>query len=222
MLVISGGSMLRRHRTMLVVLTASSLCSMSSVAAQSLSFGVRGTGGMPLGAFAETSAGGNDAIIRGAKNGFGYGLDVGASLGMLGVYAGFDRIAFECDAGSCASDASYTLQGVAIGLRVTPGIASGLRPFLKGGVTFNSLKGAYGATGAQSLSTDRAPGFEVGVGGNIALGGLVSITPQVRYVGQNFQAKIPGVIVPAGKSSGANYVAFDLGLSVNTPFGNKR
>ncbi len=207
---------------MLVGLAASSLCSISSVAAQSFSFGLRGTGGMPIGAFAETSNGGNDAIIRGAKNGFGYGLDMGVSLGMLGVYAGFDHIAFDCDAGSCASDATYTLQGVAVGLRVTPGIASRLRPYLKGGVTFNSLKGAYGASGSTALSTDRAPGFEVGVGGDIALGGLVSITPQVRYVGQNFEAKLPGVIVPAGKSDGANYLAFDLGLSISTPFGSKR
>jgi len=49
--------------------------------------------------------------------------------------------------------------------------------------------------------------------------GLVSITPQVRYIGQELKAKVPGVNAPAASGQGVNYFSFDLGLSVHTPFG---
>ena len=176
---------------------------------------------MPTGAFGGTSGESNDVFIEGAKSGFGYGLDVGVALGMLGVYAGFDRINFDCETSRCGSDAQYKLQGVAVGVRVAPQTASRLRPFVKAGVTFNTLEGAYGSQAAK-LTTDRAPGYEIGIGGNLALGGLIAVTPQVRYVGQNLNANIPGVIVPEGKSDGINYFTFDLGLTFATPFGAKR
>lgn len=48
----------------------------------------------------------------------------------------------------------------------------------------------------------------------------MSITPQVRYVGQNLKAKVPGVTtISTTSSQGVNYFTFDLGLSVHTPFG---
>jgi hypothetical protein len=210
--------MIRQRLTAIIVSTL--LCS-STLSSQSISIGLRGTGSMPTGAFGGTSEGSEDAFIEGAKSGFGYGLDVGVALGMLGVYAGFDRINFDCESSRCTSDAKYKLQGVAVGVRVAPATQSRLRPFVKAGVTFNSLEGAYGAQAAK-LTTDRAPGYEIGVGGNLSLGGLISLTPQVRYVGQNLNAKIPGVIVPEGKSDGINYFTFDLGLTFATPFGGGR
>src|SRR6187397_1351562 len=60
----------------------------ASAQAQSISFGLRGSGGFPTGSFAETSAGSNAALVQGAKSGFGYGADLGVSMGPLGVYAG--------------------------------------------------------------------------------------------------------------------------------------
>ena len=59
----------------------------STLSAQSFSFGLRGSGTMPTGSFAETptSATANPAVIEGAKTGFGYGLDVALSLGVLGI-----------------------------------------------------------------------------------------------------------------------------------------
>jgi hypothetical protein len=50
------------------------------------------------------------------------------------------------------------------------------------------------------------------------LAGIVSFTPQARYVGQQLKAKLPGVNAPAATGSGVNYFSFDLGLSVHTPF----
>lgn len=204
---------------MLVIAT---LCTPLALSAQSFSIGLRGTGGLAVGAFAESASPNTAAALDGAKSGFGYGLDVGVALGMLGVYAGFDHINFNCETSSCSSEGQYKLQGVAVGVKLRPVTAGRLHPYVKGGVTFNSLEGTYGAGSATSLTTDRAPGYELGVGANLSLGGLLFLTPQLRYVGQNLKAKIPGVNAPTTKSDAINYMAFDLGLSVATPFGARR
>ena len=190
-----------------------------AISAQSLSFGLRGSGNVPTGAFANTATTSNSALIAGAKAGFGYGLDVGLGLGALGIYAGFDHVQFDCETSTCQTNGKYTLQGVAVGVKLmVPGMDV-FRPFVKGGVTFNNLKGNYGGSSSNSsFETDQTPGYEVGVGGDIGLLGLVSISPQVRYVGQNLKAKIPGVTTTGGASTGVNFFSFDLGLSVHTPF----
>jgi hypothetical protein len=91
---------------------------------------------------------------------------------------------------------------------------------VKAGVTLNDLKGGYGGSSSNALTTDRNPGYEAGIGADLSLMGLVSLTPQVRYVGQNLKAKIPGVTTTTtDQNQGVNYISFDLGLSVHTPFG---
>lgn len=191
----------------------------STSSAQSISLGLRGTGSIPTGSFAEDQSTGSAVLIEGAKNGFGYGLDVGLSLGMLGVYGGFDQIRFDCETASCRADGEYTLQGVAVGVKLTPPLLSRFRPFVKGGVTFNDLKGGYGGSSSNRLTTDRTPGYEIGVGGDYSLLGLISVTPQLRYVGQNLKAQVPGVTTPTtATEQGVNYFTFDLGLTVRTPF----
>jgi hypothetical protein len=86
------------------------------------------------------------------------------------------------------------------------------------GVTFNDLEGGYGGQSSNTLTTDKAPGYEVGVGAEYSLLGIFSFTPQARYVGQNLKAKIPGVSAPSPTGAAVNYFTFDLGLSVHTPF----
>ena len=206
-----------------MVITALSLAVVApTISAQSLSFGLRGSGNVPTGAFADNTTPGsaNNALITGAKSGFGYGLDVGVGLGAIGLYAGFDHVQFNCETATCTSNGQYRLQGVAVGAKLmVPGMDV-FRPFVKGGVTFNNLKGNYGgSTSSTSFETDQTPGYEVGVGGDIALLGLVSLSPQIRYVGQNLKAKIPGVTTTGGNGSGVNFFSFSLGLSVHTPFG---
>lgn len=185
--------------------------------AQSLSFGLRGTGSVPTGSFADAPSGSNAAVIDGAKNGFGYGLDVGVGLGMFGVYGGFDHIKFDCATTTCTSDGKYTLQGVTVGVKLSPPGMALLRPFIKGGVTFNDLQGGYGASSSNTLTTERTPGYELGAGADLGFLGLLSLTPQVRYVGQKLKAKVPGVTSPDAEGQGVNYLAFDLGLTVHTP-----
>jgi hypothetical protein len=195
----------------------------SSLGGQSLSIGLRGTGSIPTGDFAQaqSSSSANGALIEGAKSGFGYGLDVGLGFGPIGVYAGFDHVKFDCQTATCRSDGKYTLQGVSAGLKLGLPAMSLFRPYLRGGVTFNDLQGGYGGQASNVLTTDKAPGYELGVGADIGLPslGLISLSPEVRYIGQNLKAKIPGVSAPAATGAGVNYFRFDLGLSVHTPFG---
>jgi opacity protein-like surface antigen len=190
------------------------------LSAQSISFGLRGTGSFPTGAFAENPSSTNGTLIQGAKSGFGYGAEVDLSLGPIGAYGSFDHIAFDCETTACSASGDYTLQGVAVGLKLAPPmIASRFRPYLKAGVTFNDLKGGYG-TSSSGLTTDRNPGFELGAGADFSLLSLLSIQPQLRYVGQNLKANIPGVTNTATKpESGVNYFTFDLGAALHLPFG---
>ena len=193
----------------------------ASAEAQSISFGLRGSGGFPTGSFGETAAGSGAAAVQGAKSGFGYGADLGVGLGPLGVYAGFDHISFDCQSTTCGSDGEYTLQGVTAGVKLSLPVATRFRPFVKGGVTFKDLKGSWGSsTTSNGLTTERKPGYEIGLGGDYGLLGIVSITPQVRYIGQNFDARVPGVTSTAtADNQGVNYFTFDLGLSLHSPFG---
>jgi hypothetical protein len=196
------------------------LISTSSAQAQWVSLGVRGSGSVPTGAFAEESSStSSTAVIEGAKNGFGYGLDIAAGIGMFGVYGGFDHVNFDCETYLCSSGGEYTLSGASAGLKLTKSAGLLLHPFIKGGVTFNKLRGRFGSSSDSGLTSDRAPGYEVGVGVDLNLLGLLALAPQVRYVGQNFKAKVPGVTSPDPDGQGVNYFTFDLGLAVQVPFG---
>ena len=210
--------MKRRSRVLVVAPLLIALT--STLSAQSISIGLRGTGSVPTGSFGGDTAAANSALIEGAKNGFGYGLDASVGLGPIGVYASFDHIKFDCQAATCQSDGKYTLQGATAGVMLSvPGI-SRVRPYVKGGVTFNDLQGGYGGQSSNVLTTDRTPGYEIGVGFDYSILGIVALTPQARYVGQNFKKKIPGVVTPTtANGTGVNYFTFDVGLSLHTPFG---
>jgi len=190
--------------------------------AQSIWVGLRGTGSIPTGSFADNQTSSDQTLIEGANTGYGYGLDAGASLGMFGVYGGFDHIKFDCETNTCTSTCKFTLQGVAVGVKLSPVSVSILRPFVKAGVTFNDLTRGYGggySSGTNTLTTDKTPGYELGAGADLSFMGLFSVVPQVRYVGQKLKAKVPGVSSPNAEGQSVNYLSFDLGLAVHTPFG---
>ncbi len=199
-------------------LSVALFASASQLSAQVLSLGLRGTGAYPTGDFSETSN--NTAVLDAAKSGFGYGLDAGLQLGIAGVYASFDHIKFDCESRTCNSEGKYKLQGATAGVKLLMPGTGMVRPFVKGGVTFNELEGGYGTGQSTEIKTERKPGYEVGAGLDIGILGLLSFTPQARYVGQNFKYKVPGVnTTGAEASTGVNYFTFDLGLSVHNPLG---
>ncbi|HUQ18390.1 MAG TPA: hypothetical protein VM099_02150, partial [Gemmatimonadaceae bacterium] len=198
-----------------ILLAAATLPATSS--AQWLSVGLRGTGSVPTGSFAEDESTSSQALVTAAKNGFGYGFEVAAGIGPVGAYAGADHIQFDCETASCMEEGKYTLSGVSTGLKLSSRSYSLLRPFIRGGVTFNKLSGSYG-TSEKGLTADRAPGYEIGFGADISVAGLIGLVPQVRYVGQNLKAKVPGVTSPDPDGSGVNYFTFDVGLAFHTPY----
>lgn len=192
--------------------------SASHMGAQSIYLGLRGDGAFPTGDFSETT--GSATVVNAAKSGFGYGLDAGVQLGIAGVYASFDHINFDCESSTCNSDGKYKLLGATAGVKLLMPGTSMVRPFVKGGVTFNQLEGGYGSGQSTELKTARKPGYEVGVGLDIGILGLLSFTPQARYIGQNFKYKVPGVnTTGAEATTGVNYYTFDLGLSFHNPLG---
>ena len=194
----------------------------SSLSAQSISIGLRGSGSFPTGSFAQEQTNTNEQLIEGAKSGFGYGLDVVLGVGPIGLYAGFDHVKFDCQTDTCQNDGTYTLQGVTAGVKLPIPTHSRFRPFVKGGVTFQDLTGGYGESSSNVLTTDKTPGYEVGIGLDYSLLGIVSFSPQARYIGQKFKAKIPGVETPTESTAqGVNYFTFDLGLSIHTPLGGR-
>ncbi len=202
-------------RQLAVGVVFAALAGSTSLHAQGFYFGLRGGAGIPTGTFSETS--GSNTALESAKTGFGYGADAGFGLGPIGLYAGFDHVNFDCESRTCNSDGKYQLQGVTAGLRLSMPGASMIRPFVKGGVTFNELKGGYG-TNRQALTTEKNPGYEVGIGVDLSFLGIFSITPQARYIGQNFKYDVPGVTNSAAQpESGVNYFSFDLGLQFHNP-----
>jgi hypothetical protein len=215
----SSGELSQGHkmkRPLVVATVIAVFAAATSLQAQGLYFGLRGGAGIPTGTFSETT--GSTTALQSAKTGFGYGADAGIGLGLIGLYAGFDHVNFDCESNTCNSDGKYQLQGVTGGIRLNMPGQSMIRPFVKGGVTFNELKGGYGANGSQGLTTEKNPGYEVGVGVDISILGLFSITPQARYIGQNFKYDVPGVTNTASQpEAGVNYVSFDLGLQVHNP-----
>ena len=167
----------------------------------------------------ESTAPTEGSLLVGAKSGFGYGLDAGINLGPIGFYAGFDKIQFDCSEESCAADdGSYKLQGVSGGVRLSIPLFPIVRPWVKAGVTFNDLDVDFGAASSRTrFSTERTPGYELGAGIDIPFGGILSLTPQVRYIGQKLDYRIPGVTTGDKRSEEANYYTFDLGLRLRTP-----
>jgi hypothetical protein len=192
--------------------------SATQLGAQGIYLGLRGDGAFPTGAFSDPATTGSAATFDAAKSGFGYGLDAGLQIGIVGVYASFDHINFDCESRTCNSDGKYKLQGATAGVKLLMPGTSIVRPFVKGGVTFNQLEGGYGSGQSTELKTERKPGYEVGLGLDIGILGLVSFTPQARYIGQNFKYNVPGVnTTGAEPTQGVNYYTFDLGLSVHNP-----
>ena len=185
--------------------------------AQLFYIGLRGGAGIPTGSFSDTTGTAQDQFLAGAKTGFGYGLDAGINFGPLGLYAGFDHIKFECEEQVCSADNKYKLQGVSAGVRLTLPLVPMVRPWVKGGVTFNELEADFTTGSNPQLTTERSPGYELGAGFDFPIASFFSLTPQVRYIGQKLDYKIPGVISGTTSNKAANYYTFDLGLRFRSP-----
>jgi opacity protein-like surface antigen len=199
-----------------MIAVAATMAFAAPLQAQLFYVGIRGGTAMPRGEFENEEFENADQFIAGAKRSLGYGLDAGVNLGPLGFYGGYDKINFDCNPGTCASDDSnYKLEGVSAGVRLSVPLIPIIKPWVKAGVTLAELESDYGPTSSKTnFKSDRTPGYELGAGVDIPFGGIFSFTPQVRYVRQKFDIELgSGTKV----TNDADYYTFDLGLRLRSP-----
>jgi hypothetical protein len=197
------------------------LASVASSASAQLTISARAGGGIPMNAFAEAAENSEEnVLLAGAQAGFGMGLDAALALSSrFGLYAGFDQVQFGCREANCGSKGEYTLSGISAGVQMSPTQSRAYRTWVRGGVTFSELDASYGAQG-RKLSSERAPGYEVGAGVHIPVLGILSLSPQIRYVGLNTRVRVPGVDAPVSEQN-VGYMVVDLGLGFGSPFGGR-
>lgn len=185
--------------------------------AQAIYAGVRGGAGIPTGSFAEQSnATGNAALLHGAAPGLGYGLEGGLGSTLLGLYASYDHIDFDCQSSSCNTNGKYSLNGMSGGVRVSVPLLPLLKPFAKAGVTYMQMKGSVNGS---PVTTKKRPGYEVGAGLEIPVFmGFFSLTPQIRRVSQKLEPVVATSSATTGGKRAADFYVFSLGLNVRTPF----
>ena len=196
---------------------ASALAFTSSAGAQAIYAGVRGSAGVPTGGFSETtSATGNDALLHGAKAGPGYGFDAGLGSTLIGFYASYDKIEFDCQSASCSSSGKYEVSGVSAGARVGVPLLPLLKPWAKAGITYMQMKGNVAGS---PVTTEKRPGYEIAGGVDIPiLMGFFSLSPQMKLVRQKLEPVIASSSATTGGKRSADYYVFSLGLNVRSPF----
>jgi opacity protein-like surface antigen len=185
--------------------------------AQAVYAGVRGSAGIPTGDFSEeTTATGSDALLRGASPGLGYGFDAGLGSTLIGFYASYDRIQFDCQSASCAASGKYEVTGMSAGARVGIPLLPLLKPWAKAGLTYMQMKGS---AGGNAVTTKKRPGYELGAGVDIPiLMGFFSLSPQVKLVRQKLEPVIASSSATTGGKRSADFYVFSLGLNIRSPF----
>ena len=203
----------RTHIAALVCLTAALS---RSADAQALYAGIRGSAGIPTGEFSQEATGtGNAALLRGASAGLGYGFDAGLGATLVGFYASYDRIQFDCRSGSCSSSGKYEAAGISAGARVSIPLLPLLKPWAKAGITYMQMKGSVSGV---PVTTEKRPGYEVGAGVDIPiLMGFFSLSPQIKLVHQKLEPVIATSSATTGGKRPADFYVFSLGLNVRSP-----
>lgn len=196
-------------------------CSMATAAhsasAQAIYAGVRAGAGIPTGEFAEKATStGDAALLRGASPGLGYGFDAGLGASLVGFYASYDRVQFDCQSGSCATSGKYELTGVSGGARVGIPLLPLIKPWAKAGITYMQMKGSVAGS---AVTTKKRPGFEIGAGVDIPIVmGFFSLSPQIKMVRQKLEPVVASSSATTGGKRPADFYLFSLGLTVRSPF----
>jgi opacity protein-like surface antigen len=187
------------------------------VESQAVYAGVRGGAGIPTGEFAEEATeNGNAALLHGASPGLGYGFDAGLGSTLIGFYASYDRVKFECQSSSCATSGRYELTGMSAGARIGIPLLPLLKPWAKAGLTYMQMKGSVSGV---DVTTKKRPGYEIGAGADIPiLMGFFSLSPQIKLVRQKLEPVVATSSAPTGGKRPADFYLFSLGLNVRSPF----
>jgi hypothetical protein len=155
-----------------------------------------------------------DFAAGGIGAGDGTGFAAGASVGRgpFGVYAEYQRMAFDCaQCGELDLDDRVTDRGWEAGLLLRgPALPFAVRPWVRGGVLQHQL-GFEGLGG--SSASEPSSGMAVGGGLALPLHRFVEIAPSVTY--QSYEASFDfadeGL---ASRSTDVSYLIYRLGLAV--------
>lgn len=121
-----------------------------------------------------------------AKGGLGFGANVLVSVVRgVSVYGGWDRYKFNASAETAGvEDFDYIDSGFSLGAQGSLVVAelSDVRPFLRAAATFRTLEVETEETGfILAAESDRATGFELGVGVDVPFTSMFSIAPALLY-----------------------------------------
>jgi opacity protein-like surface antigen len=132
-----------------------------------ISFDLRGGYSLPFGDFGDNA--GND-----------WGFGVGGVLTLtpaVGVYAGWGRDSFTCEAGICADDSQLHASGLEAGAKFILPSSGRALPWAKVGIVYHKVEFDGDLFNFES---DRNLGFQAGIGIDYPLGEVLSVSPGVR------------------------------------------
>jgi len=141
------------------------------------------------------------------------GLGLGGTVAVrvmptIAVYGGYDWQRRAVEDRLFGAEGELVDSGYVVGLRFTPG-ASRFAPWLRAGALYNVVA-LEDANGNQIVETDRVWGWEAGAGLDVPIGGVLRLTPGVRF--RRFEPTLQ--LAGTEFSSTLSYLVFDVGLAL--------
>lgn len=199
--------MAKRAVPVFLVVTASLACGLTPVGAQhaTFTFEPRVGLGLPIRGFADAESGWEGEAGRGISFGASFGY---AFRRRLVAYAGFSQHRFACPVEGCGRESRFVGTGFDLGGRIILRESGTAVPWLRLGWNTYRLEGDFREDGeAVSRVSDRASGWEGGLGLAIVLTNKVALSPGVRYSAMDprFSGRSP---------LGMRYLIVDVGLLI--------
>lgn len=168
-----------------------------------VSFEVRGGYDFPIGDFSDS----------GIDSEFGFGANaVYTFTPQVSVYAGWGRDQFDCD--MCGGDDDIHSSGFEGGVKLHPRRASNAHPWARIGAIYHNFAGQVSG---EDFESNRQVGLQLGLGVDLPLGEVLSVTPAVRF--NSWTAKFEGALGldPLETQRPVRYLAIDIGARFLIP-----
>lgn len=187
-------------------LVAGSALLPAGAAGQGISLELRGSLQKPMGSFDDVADG---------NAGYGAAAFFNVSPN-LSLYGGWAKESFGCQGG--CENAGYESEGFEGGVKFIVTRVGGVQPWLKGGPVYHRFEVESGNDDGPEdddldIVSDRALGFQIGVGADIPLGMVLSFSPALRY--QKYSAEFPIIEGVATAERDVGFLALDLGAHIH-------
>lgn len=189
-----------RTPTWTLLMAAIAAASATSVSAQDARFSLEIRGGydFPMGDL-------NDSGVE-SEVGFG-GQAVYTFTPQVSVYGGWGRDQFGCDV--CGSDDDdIHSSGLEGGVKLHPTRATNAHPWVRIGAIYHTFAGRIAGV---EFESDRQVGLQLGLGVDLPLGQVMSVSPAVRFHSWTAKFDGPNGLDPTDSERGVRYLSVDLG-----------